>query len=390
MSPHVRLLGAAALVLAGTTELAHAQAPPKTPQDLFGDDVHAKAGLTCESCHKGAVSGQYATIERTRIAPLCASCHSDAAVMRRAKPDARIDQHALYLTSTHGKQMSKGETRVATCSDCHGSHGLSPVKDPRSPVAPKNVAPTCARCHADQERMSAFDRTGNPDEDWRKSVHAAALLQKGDTSAPTCSTCHGSHGPAPALVTSLLVCAECHVREAELYTKSAKKQAFDKIEEPGCLTCHSHHEVEHPTDAWVSMKDPAVCSVCHDDTVKGAEDIAAVEQGFGRLGSSIDRARQILTRAEEAGMLVDEGFGALRDAEEQQILARLTVHAFAAKPFTPIAEKGVAAASRAEQIGNEALAELQFRRKGLAVATLLIVGFLVTLWVKIRRLPPIE
>jgi hypothetical protein len=30
------------------------------------------------------------------------------------------------------------------------------------------------------------------------------------------------------------------------------------------------------------------------------------------------------------------------------------------------------------------------RRLGLAVATLFILGFLVTLFVKIRRLPPIE
>jgi predicted CXXCH cytochrome family protein len=190
-------------------------------------------------------------------------------------------------------------------------------------------------------------------------------------------------------VTSLLVCAECHVREADLYTKSAKKKAFDEIEEPGCLTCHSHHEVESPTDAWVSMKDPAVCSVCHDDTVKGAADIVAVEQGLGRLGAAIDGARAILTRAEEAGMLVDEGLGVLREAEEQQVMARLTVHAFAAKPFMAIADKGVAAANRAEQMGHEAMAELQFRRKGLAVATLLILGFLATLWIKIRRLPPI-
>jgi predicted CXXCH cytochrome family protein len=179
------------------------------------------------------------------------------------------------------------------------------------------------------------------------------------------------------------------VRETELYTKSAKKAAFDKIEEPGCLTCHSHHAVERPSDAWVSMKDPAVCSVCHDDTVKGAADLVAVEQGLGRLGSAIDRARAVLARAEETGMLVDEGFGQLREAEEQQVMARLTVHAFAAKPFTPLADKGVAAAARAEQMGQDALAELQFRRRGLAVATVLILGFLFTLWVKIRRLPPI-
>jgi hypothetical protein len=136
------------------------------------------------------------------------------------------------------------------------------------------------------------------------------------------------------------------------------------------------------------MKDPAVCSVCHDDTVKGAAEIVAVEQGLTRLGSSIDRARAVLTRAEEAGMLVDEGLGVLHDAEEQQVLARLTVHTFTAKPFVALADKGVAAAGRAEQMGHEALAELRFRRQGLALATLLILGFLVTLWVKIRRLPP--
>ena len=73
-----------------------------------------------------------------------------------------------------------------------------------------------------------------------------------------------------------------------------------------------------------------MCSMCHDDTVKGAADIVAVEQGLGRLNAAIGGARAILTRAEEAGMLVDEGLGVLRDAEEQQVLARLTVHAFAA------------------------------------------------------------
>jgi hypothetical protein len=33
------------------------------------------------------------------------------------------------------------------------------------------------------------------------------------------------------------------------------------------------------------------------------------------------------------------------------------------------------------------MGELRYRRNGLAVATLLILGFLATLWMKIRRLP---
>jgi len=44
------------------------------------------------------------------------------------------------------------------------------------------------------------------------------------------------------------------------------------------------------------------------------------------------------------------------------------VHAFSAKPFTPLATRGVQAAGRAQQIGEEALVEQQYRRRGLATA----------------------
>jgi predicted CXXCH cytochrome family protein len=383
------LIALAAFVATATP--AAAQIPGGTPSDLFRDDVHAQAGLTCDSCHGKAPSGEYRSIARTEIAPLCSRCHSDAAYMRRFRPQLRVDQYAQYLTSTHGKRMSSGETRVATCSDCHGGHGIRPVQDARSPVAPARVATTCARCHSDAARMTAFGHHDNPPVDWGKSVHAKALLERGDTSAPTCSTCHGSHGAVPPGVTSVaLICSQCHVREAELFRKSPKKALFESLGQAECLTCHSNHEIEAPADSWIGLKDPALCSTCHDDSVKGAADIVAVQDGLQRLSAGIDRARIVLDRAEQAGMLVDEGRLVLREAHERQILARVTVHAFSAKPFTETASPGVAEAARAEAIGAGALQELQFRRKGLAVATVLIVGFLVTLWVKIRRLPPIE
>jgi predicted CXXCH cytochrome family protein len=380
------------LLCAGTVGGVRTQAqtpqPAPTPQEQFKGDAHETAGLTCESCHAAPVNNQYAAIARTRIAPLCAKCHSDAEAMRRAKPDARADQYALYLTSKHGQQMAKGETRVATCTDCHGAHGVVTVRDPRSPVAPQNVAATCTKCHGDPARMEPFERYGNPEADWKNSVHAKALVQ-GDLSAPTCSTCHGGHGPSPANATSLLLCGQCHVREAELYTKSPKKAAFDKIDEPGCVSCHSNHEVEKPSDDLVSAADPAPCSVCHkDDKVKGASDIDAVGKGLGRLRTAIDRAAAVLDQAEVAGMLVEDGFIKLRTAQEQQVLARLTVHAFAAQPFAEIEKNGLSAAAEAESVGHQALAELRRRHQGLAFAALFILGFLVALGVKIRRLPP--
>ena len=96
----------------------------------------------------------------------------------------------------------------------------------------------------------------------------------------------------------------------------------------------------------------------------------------------------VLDRAARAGMLVDDGRLVLRDAHEDQILARVNIHAFAANPFAATAAKGISEAARAEAIGTTALGDLRYRRNGLAVATLLIVGFLATLWVRIRSLPP--
>jgi predicted CXXCH cytochrome family protein len=362
-------------------------AAAQPPADLFHDDVHAKAGLGCQSCHTPGAP-PYKPIDRTKIAPLCATCHSNAEYMKKYNPQVRVDQYQQYLTSTHGKKMSTGETRVATCTDCHGAHGIRAVSDTRSAVAPQNVATTCARCHSDHARMSALGHEGNPPEDWKASVHAAAFLERGDLSAPTCNTCHGSHGAAPPGVTSVaFVCAQCHVREAELFRASPKKAIFDLIGQGECLTCHGNHKIVKPADSFIGLKDPALCAMCHTDQMKGVEVINAMQKGLSDLGAGIDRANAVLERAASAGMLVVDGRLVLRDAREDQILARVSIHAFADKPFAPTVAKGIAQAARAEAIGGTALADLRYRRNGLAVATLLIVGFLATLWVKIRRLP---
>jgi predicted CXXCH cytochrome family protein len=364
---------------------AAAQTTVEASQQAFRDDVHAAAGLACRACHREN-SSTYA-IARSAVAPLCAKCHSDAAYMRGFDPQVRVDQYAQYLTSTHGKRMSAGETRVATCSDCHGAHGIRKVTDTRSPIAPVNVARTCAGCHADPLRMAAFGLEPTPFKDWSDSVHAAALLKRGDLSAPTCSTCHGSHGAAPPGVTQVAnVCAQCHLREAELFRASPKKAIFDQMGQAECLVCHSNHRIEQPTDAWVGLKEPAVCATCHDAATKGADTIATIRHGLDQLTAAIQSGDAVLVRAERAGMLVDDGRSAMREALNNQIQARVLVHAFAAEPFQDMAGQSVRAARESQAVGERALYELQVRRLGLLGATIVILGFLLTLWVKIRRL----
>lgn len=208
-----------------------------------------------------------------------------------------------------------------------------------------------------------------------------------------CEGCHSKPGPnqfAKVPATEMAaVCAQCHVREAEFYAKSPKKAIFEKIQMPACVTCHTSHAVRRPADNWIGFKEPAVCMACHVEGAKGAPVIQAYQQHLGQLGDAIARADGLLGRAELAGMLVDDGRSALRGAKEQQVLARVAVHAFNEVPLGQAATEGVAAAAKAEAVGTGALAELRFRRQGLAVATLLIMGFLLTLWMKIRRLPAI-
>lgn len=381
-----RILSVASAMLL-TAARIEAQSPEAAARAAFADDVHASVGLMCAACHGGQPAP--AAPRRTQIAPLCAKCHSDAAYMRQFNPQVRVDQLAQYVTSVHGQQMAKGEQRVATCSDCHGAHGIRRVSDARAPVAPLNVATTCARCHADATRMKSFRRDPTPPADWSASVHATALLKRGDTSAPTCNTCHGSHGAVPPGVNQVAnVCSQCHVREADLFRASPKKAIFETIGQAECLVCHGNHRIEPPQDAWIGITQGAVCAMCHDNTTNGSQTIVRMRQQFDALSAAITAANAVLTRADRAGMLVDEGRATLQEAHERQINARVMLHAFVAGPFDGVTAPGLAAAGRAEASGNQALQELQYRRRGLAVATIVILGFLVTLGFKIRSLPP--
>jgi predicted CXXCH cytochrome family protein len=379
---------AAAALLVLTTYAARSSAQAADPEAAFKGDVHASAGLACTACHAGQDPGSYAAPARTAIAPLCATCHSDAAYMRRFDPQVRVDQFLQYQTSAHGRRMAGGETRVATCTDCHGAHGVMRIRDARSPVAPLNVTTTCARCHSDAERMKPFGHNAAPPADWGASVHAAALLQRGDTSAPTCAACHGSHGATPPGITAVAnVCAQCHLREAELFRASPKKEIFDAIGQAECLVCHNNHRIEPPADHWVGVQEGTVCAACHDASGDSAQTIDGVRKALEGLAAAVAAADASLARAERAGMLVDEGQRALRAAREQQVQARVLVHAFAAEPLGAAAAEGAAAARRALDAGEAAARELQVRRTGLGITTLLIIGFLITLWIKIRRLP---
>ena len=245
------------------------------PAKEWERDAHHAAGLGCEACHGGDASpalasdpeaamskakGFHPPPDRLRVVDFCGRCHSDAAYMKQFNPQLRVDQLAEYRTSVHGKRDAEGDPVPAKCIDCHGVHGIRPVTSPDAPVYPTNVPKTCARCHADVARMAKYGIPTDQYDLYRQSVHAAALLERGDTAAPACNSCHGNHGATPPGVGSVAnVCGQCHGREALLFNASFKKDLFESMNAAKCTVCHSNHRILHPTpELFHSASAPAV------------------------------------------------------------------------------------------------------------------------------------
>jgi hypothetical protein len=367
------------------------------PAEQFEVDVHHQAGLSCADCHGGDANdeamsamspakGFRSAPKKNQIPDLCARCHSDAAYMHRFNPQLRVDQLSQYLTSVHGKRLKQGDNKVAACVDCHGVHNILPASDARSPVCPSNVAATCAHCHADAAYMKGYDIPTNQFALYEKSAHAQALAG-GDTSAPTCSTCHGNHGATPPGVSSVAnVCGTCHVMNEQLFDKSPHQAAFAKMGLPGCVQCHSNHEIVRPTDAWVGSGPQSVCTACHAPGDKGYIASQAMSDDLTHLNSSLARAEEVLNVAERDGMEVSGPKVELADANEALVKARVDVHTFDQTTVRKLTDSGTEIAAKSYQAGLAALRERDFRRKGLGIALIAIVLAISGLYLKIRQM----
>ena len=377
----------------------HSQLPGEysKPAKLFPDDVHHQAGLSCADCHGGdrnddsmnamsPAKGFRGVPTKAQVPAFCGRCHSNPDYMRKFNPSLRTDQESEYFTSVHGKKLKQGDSKVAVCIDCHSVHDILAPSDPRAPVYPTHVAETCARCHADANYMKGYKIPTNQYELYEKSVHAAAMAG-GDTSAPTCSTCHGNHGATPPGVNSVAnVCGTCHVMNQELFEKSPHGPIFAKMGLPGCVQCHSNHEILAPHDSWVGTGPKAICVTCHVAGDNGYKTAKEISDGFVKLKSTYQKADDVLNTAEKSGMEVSNAKVEMTNAHSDLIKARVAVHSFNAADVLKITNEGVTTSQKAYEAGVAALHERDYRRKGLALALIAIVIAISGLYFKIRKM----
>lgn len=121
----------------------------------------------CGRCHadqktdyKTSIHGQALIQGHDASAAVCSDCHTphhiDSPEQDRVKltitencGTCHEKQVRTYRASYHGQVVRLGYTHTAKCFDCHGSHGIMDVKDPRSKVHPDNRLETCRQCHKD-------------------------------------------------------------------------------------------------------------------------------------------------------------------------------------------------------------------------------------------------
>ena len=309
--------------------------------------------------------------------------------MRTYNPSLPVDQLDKYRTSVHGIRNAKGDHKVAECASCHGSHDILAVKDVRASVYPTNIPSTCSKCHSNVQYMKEYNIPTDQFELFSKSVHGEALLKKGDISAPACNSCHGNHGAAPPGVASVSnVCGTCHALNAELFSASPHKKAFDQRKLPECETCHSNHDIVVATNKLLGVGSGAVCGRCHtaSENVQGYEVAKVMRSLMDSLSTDEQQAIALVNEAEQKGMEITDAKFKLRDAHQARLQSRTMVHSFSEEKFRGTVQKGLDATSYASNEARAALREYVFRRVGLGIATLIITILAISLYVYIRRL----
>jgi len=237
---------------------------PIFPTNNFARSVHAM--LDCTDCHTGVKE----LVHDAKLPPPdCSGCHD-----KEAKD---------YATSIHGMSHAMGASGAANCWDCHGSHGILPVKDPASPVFKLNLPETCAKCHNNPDLTREYQMK-HPEaaSQYLDSIHGQALLKMGLIVAPSCNDCHGTHGIKRAVdrdspinhANVAKTCGKCHVGIEETYDKSIHGQLLAKGDSRGpvCTDCHTAHDIVNPEGNNFKAISDARCGKCHADRLEHYRD----------------------------------------------------------------------------------------------------------------------
>ncbi len=226
--------------------------------------VNGQPAAGCADCHGShdifRAEDSRSRVNRFKIAETCAECHTNPEKIRKyGLAAAHIIQS--YRGSAHGKGMfDSGLSISATCSDCHGAHGVRAKSDPAAMTASANLPSMCSKCH-----LGILN-------DFEKSTHGR-LWRSGDPRAPNCATCHNSHdiqSPTHAGVQKQILdqCGNCHVDQIKTYQQTfhGKATSLGMMVAAKCADCHTAHlnlPAADPHSTVSTTNVVSTCAKCH-------------------------------------------------------------------------------------------------------------------------------
>jgi len=242
--------------------------------------------VECAKCHAAQASDVNQGVHGLLGSASCQSCHGDPHLVRPAAqvaPAKCAECHAQEVKdlqeSVHGQAAKAGDPFAPACASCHGpAHKILAASDPSSMVARKNLADTCAACHANKDFLARHNFVlAHPVEQYKQSVHARAVAAGQE--AATCSSCHGSHAVfSPRDSRSKInhwniaaTCGQCHADIAKTYLSSVHGQAMQAgvRDAPVCSDCHGEHLILAPNQPGSPVSPALVstvtCGRCHGD-----------------------------------------------------------------------------------------------------------------------------
>jgi cytochrome b subunit of formate dehydrogenase len=226
----------------------------------FKDSMHGSL-FTCVDCHTDVKSSPHETTPK-KIS--CTTCHAD--------------EQAAYDRSFHGKSVQAGNSKAASCVDCHGGpHELLPASDRKSRVNHANIPSTCGACHSLKFVMQDGGQSAQMVASYAESVHGHAVAA-GSEKAAVCTDCHGAHeildakdSKSPIFKFNVpLTCGKCHDTISKEFQQSIHGTAVAQgnWQAPVCTDCHGIHSIKAHTDpnSPVSAQNiaQATCARCHE------------------------------------------------------------------------------------------------------------------------------
>jgi DmsE family decaheme c-type cytochrome len=172
----------------------HAAAHPN-----FLRSPHAKANVSCVSCHAVHSSAPDTALLKAQQPALCFQCHTDV------KPSFSAPFH------------HKVDEGLVKCSDCHDTHGTFGNNQLRSTADQNQI---CTKCHTETRGPFVYE-------------HAPVK-------AEGCLSCHTPHGSQNARLLNMpninTTCNQCHspVASATVHGMSAGSSEITP-----CISCHT-------------------------------------------------------------------------------------------------------------------------------------------------------